>query len=423
MNVTMRRFEAAALAAILTLILAATVARAADENPLQGIKLSTEGYLHWTASDLQGDKSNAFTLERAYLTATKTVSSFLNIRYTLDIKQASTSASASVKQVPGDSLITVTPKVSNGLDGNYVFRTKYVFAEMLLGSRSFLTDTRARVGMQHSGLEDFEQSMNPFRAQGRNWIERAGWFGTSDLGVGLMGDFGGKLEDAAGRVGTDRYNGRYGGYALLLANGSNYDKKEANDSKVASGRITLRPLPARLPGLQFSYGGVFGEDNTTNGPSNNGVPYHMNVGMLSYQAPRLTLYGQFITSRDNQAGTYVLTKSDARRITGLKTQGYSAFGMVRLPGAGDRLAVYGRYNVLDSDKDNQVARGDHGVRLTTVGASCEVAKGNMFIVAYEMISYDPYAGLFSDSSGSLPSASRKGLQDDKRFQVVYKLAF
>ncbi len=403
-------------------VLSSAVASAADENPLQGLKLSTEAYINWAASDVQGDKSNAITLERAYLTATKAVSDFLSIRYTLDIKQASTTASSTVSQEADDQPITVTTKASNGLDGNYVFRTKYIYAEMNLGSAGFLSDTRARVGMQQAGTEDFEQALNPYRAQAKNWLERAGWFGTSDLGIGVTGSFGGKLADAKGKVGSAKFDGRYGSYALLLANGSNYDKKEANDSKVLSGRVTVRPLPADLPGLQLTYGGIFGKDNTTNGPSNNGVNFDLSLGMLSYQAPRFTVYGEYITSKDNQAGTYV-TGASALATTGRKTQGWTLFGMVKLPVAADRLALYGRYNMLDSDKDNVIAGGDHNVRTTTGGASCEIAKGNMFIVAYEVISYDAYAGLFTDSSGSAPSATAKNLQDDKKLQVVYRLEF
>jgi len=406
--------------------LTAGPARAAEENPLQalqGLSVSTEAYINWANADIQGDKSNALTLDRAYLTVGKAVTKFLSVRYTLDVKQASTSASASVKQVPGDSLVTVTPKVSNGLDGNYVFRTKFAYAELKLGSAAFLMDARARVGMQSAGLEDFEASINPYRAQARNWLERAGWFGTADLGVGLTGDLGGKLEDAQARIGSDRFSGRYGSYSLLLANGGNYDRKEANDSKVTSGRITLRPLADALPGLQLTYCGAFGEDNTNNGPSNNGVPFNVNVGMLSYQAPRFSLYGQYFAAKDNQAGTYVVANADPRLVTGLKSRGWSAFGVIKLPVAGDRLAVYGHYSVLDSDKDDRIAVGDHDVRLTTAGASYEVARGNLFIVAYETVSYDPYAGPFTDAGGSLPSKTAKNLANDTRLQVVYRLYF
>ena len=397
-------------------------ARAADENPLQGLKISGEAYVRWDANEIQGDKSNAVTLERAYLTVTKAVTDFLGIRYTLDIKQASTSATSAASQAEGDQPITITTKVNNGLDGNYVFRTKYIFAEMNLARAGFFSDARARVGMQQSGLDDFEVSINPYRAQTKNWLERAGWFGTSDLGVGLIGSFGGHLQDAAGRVGATGYDGRYGSYALLLSNGSNYDKKEANDSKVVSGRATVRPFPDELPGLQFTYTGAVGKDNTTNGPSNNGVDFNLNVGMVSYQAPRFTVYGQYITSQDNQAGTFV-TGSAPLAVTGLTTQGYSAFGMVKLPIAADRLAIYGRYNALDSDKDNKVAGGKHDVTSTTGGVSYDIAKGNMFIVAYDVIHYDPYAGLFTDGNGSLPSRTAQNLSDDKRLEVVYRLAF
>jgi hypothetical protein len=386
------------------------------------VKVSGEGYVHWDFNDIQGDKSNAVTLERAYLTVKKAVNDFLSIRYTLDIKQASTSAASTVSQTEGDEPITVTTKASNGLDGNYIFRTKYVFGEMRLGRGGFFADLSARVGMQQCGLDDFEVGMNPYRAQVRNWLERGGWFGTSDLGVGLIGSFGGKLEDAAGRVGNTNYDGRYGSYTVLLSNGSNFDKKEANDSKIVSGRATLRPLPATLPGLQITYSGALGKDNTTNGPSNNGVDFHLHVGMVSYQAPRFTVYGQYMTSQDNEAGTFA-TGASSLAYRGLTTQGWSVFGMVKLPVSADRLALYARYGAIDPDKDNKVAGGKHDVTSTTGGASYAVAKGNLVIVAYDVIHYDPYAGLFTDGNGSLPSPTALNLKDDKRLQLVYRLEF
>jgi hypothetical protein len=400
-------------------------ARAADENPLEGLKLTGEAYIDWSRYDIQDATSNEFSLKRGYVTVTKKANPWLSFRYTLDVKQASTSTT--VTQEVGDEPITVKP--ANALDGNYVFRTKYLFAEMLLGDAGFLSDLRARIGMQHVGPDDFEQSMNPYRAQDRNWLERSGLYGTADLGVGLNGAFGGKLDDAKGRTGSAKYDGRLGSFQLALTNGSGYDKAEKNENKLASGRISVRPAAATVPGLQFTAAGVFGKDNTIDGPDAAGVDFNFLMGMISWQSPMFTAYGQYVTSENNQAGSYG-TGSGAER-EGLRGQSWSAFASVRLPDAGSRWALFGRASFTDPDADNDLITDDlatsdpeTGVTVLTSGVSYDLAKGNMFIVAFENTSYDPYANELGKvptvTDGTLTELNRK---DDQRLQLVYKLEF
>lgn len=394
------------LAAVLVTVLAAAAgaAVAAEANPFEGLKLSAEAYIDWTRSDVQGVTSNAFTLNRGYVTVNKTLNDFLSFRYTLDVKSAKTTA-----EFPD----TIDASVSNDLDGNYVFRTKYLYAEMNFGGEGAVSDLRARVGMQHAGLDDFEQSMNPYRAQARNWQEGAGWFGTADLGVGLHGNFGGRLDDAKGRTGSSKYDGRHGSFQLLLANGGGYDKAEKNENKLLSGRVSVRPAAAALPGLQLTYAGVFGQDNTTNGGDGAGVDFSLHAFMVSWQSPRFTAYGQYFLAENNQAGKYVSGGE------GVKTGGLSAVAIARPRVAKDRLGVYARYNVFDGDRDEVITEGDHQVTQVTGGVSYDVAKGNMFIVAYEVTSYDEFARAL----GSLPSASAQNRDDDKKLQLVYRLEF
>jgi hypothetical protein len=415
MNRTTERLRIAVTVSVLMLALVNGGARAADENPLEGLKLTGEAYIDWSRYDIQDATSNEFSLKRGYVTVTKKANSWLSFRYTLDVKQASTSTT--VTQEEGDEPITVKP--ANALDGNYVFRTKYLFAEMLLGDAGFLSDVRARLGMQHVGPDDFEQSMNPYRAQDRNWLERAGLFGTADLGVGLNGAFGGKLDDAKGKTGSAKYDGRLGSFQLALTNGSGYDKAEKNENKLASGRISVRPAAATVPGLQLTAAGVFGKDNTLDGPDAVGVDFNFLMGMISWQSPQVTVYGQYFTSENSQAGVFG-TGSGADR-TGLRGQSWSAFASVRLPDAGSRWALFGRASFTDPDADDDVTTSDQetGVSVMTGGVSCDLAKGNMFIAAFDNTSYDPYA----NELGKAPTTTRRDRKDDQRIQLVYKLEF
>ncbi len=415
MNLTSVRLKIMMIVFAVSLALINGGARAAEENPLDGPKVSGEAYIDWSRYDVQDATSNEFSLKRGYVTVTKKANPWLSFRYTLDVKQAS--SSATVSQETEDEPITVTP--ANALDGNYVFRTKYLFAEMILGDAGFLSDVRARVGMQHVGPDDFEQSLNPYRAQDRNWLERGGLFGTADLGVGLNGAFGGKLADAKAKTGSSKYDGRLGSFQIALTNGSNYDKAEKNENKLFSGRVSVRPAAAAAPGLQFTAAGAFGKDNTLDGPDAAGVDFNFLMGMVSWQSPMFTAYGQYVTSENNQAGSYAFGSGVARQ--GLQGQSWSAFASVRLPDAGSRWALFGRTSHVDPDADDDVTTADEktGLTLLTGGVSCEIAKGNMFIAAFENTSYDPYANVL----GKAPTAARRDLKDDQRLQLVYRLEF
>jgi hypothetical protein len=400
---------------VLMLTLVNGGARAADENPLEGLKLTGEAYIDWSRYDIQDATSNEFSLKRGYVTVTKKANSWLSFRYTLDVKQAS--SSATVTQEDEDEPITVKP--ANALDGNYVFRTKYLFAEMLLGDTYFLSDVRARLGMQHVGPDDFEQSMNPYRAQDRNWLERSGLYGTADLGVGLNGAFGGKLDDAKGKTGSAKYDGRLGSFQLALTNGSGYDKAEKNENKLVSGRVSVRPAAAVAPGLQLTAAGALGRDNTLDGPDAAGVDFNFLMGMVSWQSPMFTAYGQYVTSENNQAGSYGFGSGAAR--AGLRGRSWSAFASVKLPDSGSRWAIFGRTSFADPDVDDDVTASDQetGVTVLTGGVSCEIAKGNMLMAAFDNTSYDPYA----TELGKAPTSTRLDRKDDQRLQLVYKLEF
>lgn len=423
MNRMAVQLRIAVTVAVLALALVHGGARAADENPLEGLKLSGEAFIDWSRYDKQDVTANEFSLKRGYVTVTKKANSWLSFRYTLDVKQAATTVD--VIQDVDDEPISVKP--ANALDGNYVFRTKYLFAEMLLGDAVFLSDVRARLGMQHVGPDDFEQSMNPYRAQDRNWLERSGLYGTADLGVGLNGAFGGKLEDAKGRTGSAKYDGRFGSFQLALTNGGSYDQAEKNENKLVSGRVSVRPVAAVAPGLQLTAAGAFGKDNTVDGPDKAGVDFNFLMGMVSWQSPMFTAYGQYVTSENNQAGKYGLNKNAAR--TGLRGRSWSAFASVRLPDAGSRWALFGRTSFVDPDASDDVMPDasddvmppdpETGVTVLTGGVSCEITKGSMFLAAFDNTSYDPYA----NELGKEPSSTRLDRKDDQRLQLVYKLEF
>lgn len=402
------RFWIVAIALILGLAAnSSSVARAADENPLEGFKLSGEAFLNWSYKNGQGATSNAITLERGYFTVTKKANSWLSFRYTTDVAFAETKE-------------TAEGTVENTLDGNYVIRTRILMAEMSVGGKGALTDVKARFGMQGVGPDDFEQAVNPYRAQSRNWLERIGLLSTADIGLGLAGSFGGKLEDAQGKTGSAKFDGRYGTWQLNLTNGGGYAKKEANENKLLSGRVTVRPLADRLPGLQLTYAGAVGRDNTVNGAEDAGVDFSFHYGMLSWQSPQFVVYAQSILGENNQAGKFVYTNDDGES-EGLRSRSWSLFGAAKLPAAGSRFAVFARYSVFDGDADDDLTTEDQktGITLMTGGVSYDIAKGNLLIAAIESTDYDEYA----DELTKAPSASARNRGDDTHIQLVYRMVF
>jgi len=151
-------------------------------------------------------------------------------------------------------------------------------------------------------------------------------FNSADAGVSLRGHFAGELEDAEEKTGSHYYPGRYGSWHVGVYNGSGYHASEENNNKALEGRLTWRPLPDVIPGLQLSYFGIYGEGNDKDNPAGDWPDYVVNMGMLSYENPWLILTGQYFTTEGSAKGTWVDASGHA-----LETAGYSFFGNLKLP--------------------------------------------------------------------------------------------
>jgi hypothetical protein len=243
-------------------------------------------------------------------------------------------------------------------------------------------------------------------------IERAGTFNSADLGVSLRGNCAGKLEQAEEKTGGHHYDGRYGSWHLGVYNGPGYHETEENTNKVMEGRLTLRPLPDVIPGLQLSYFGLYGEgDNDTN--SDGEYPdYEVNLGMLSYQNPWWILTGQYFLTEGNSKGSWVDAKGDA-----LDTKGYSMFGNVKLPILDRKLSLFARYDHFDQDEDGAIA-GDADYDMYIGGLAYDIYKGNLIMLTYETTDYGKDAG----KKGHIPVPGNN-LGDDRKVQVVLQVKY
>ena len=250
-----------------------------------------------------------------------------------------------------------------------------------------LSDNDLRIGVSQTPWLDFQQSINIYRMQGAMFQERFKNFNSADMGIGLLGNFGGKLsKELQENVGYHTpYSGRYGSYHIGIYNGGGYHAAEDNQNKVVEGRITLRPLPDLIPGLQLSYLGVSGKGNKSTDPE-----WTNNSGLLSCQNRYIVLTGEYTQAKGQQDG------SDEK-----KKRGYSVFGNLKIP-LYDRVAIMGRYDVWDPDTDSS----NDTQNLLITGLSYKVHDNNYLLIVYEQLHYE-----------------NAGYKDDKKGQVVFQVSF
>jgi len=355
-------------------------------NPLEGITLEGLGYIEYSNGQTGSPNDsttdyNKFSLTRGYITVKKAQTSWMSFRVTMDIYQDD--------------------------NGNYVFREKYLYGELKHSGFSVFTNIKAEIGMGHTPWLDFEGTVNPYRCQGKTASENAGLVNSADIGLGVMGNFGGKLEDAKAKTGNGSYDGRYGSWQLGVYNGGGYSATEKNENKIFAARATFRPLPDVIPGFQASYSGIFGKGNTADEPD-----YDFNLGMVSFEHPKVILAAQYFVGTGNAKGTLVDANGES-----LKSAGYSIFANVKPLPTNSNFAVFGRYDYFDNDKDAVVAE-DAACATIIAGASYDLYKGNMVVVSYESTSYDDNAA----GKGKTPVIDTN-LGDDQKVQVIYQIKF
>lgn len=365
---------------------------------LQGLKISGQAYLDYAAGDTGQSNgthtsANAFTLGRGYLTVTKKVNPWLSGRITTDITRDST--------------------------GHWETYLKYLYAQFKPGNLGFLTQTKIEVGQGHTPWIDFNEHINPYRCLINTPLDLTGAMPSADIGVSVQGYLGGELADAKARVGSPHYDGKYGSWHIGLYNGGGYHAGENNSNKVIEGRLTIRPLPALVPGLQLSYLGVYGKGNVDkvqyNGHtlSNSPPDFHINLGMISYQNPIVIFTAQYFRTKGNSGGSWFDADGNA-----LDTEGYAFFGNVKLSMLTPKLAVFGRYDHFDKNTNGAILPGDsaksnHDTKQVFIGGvSYQLYKGTQLVVAYEKVKYGNDWG----GAGNNPG-------DDNQFKTALEINF
>ena len=163
--------------------------------------------------------ANAFNVGRAYINVTGRISHLVSFRITPDIFRESGAGSS--------------------LNGSYIFRLKYAYAQFTLGPSSTAPGgTWVRLGLQQTPWVDFIEPIYRYRFQGMTFEDREGFSSSSDAGIGFHTDLPGDRGDLEAGI----------------YNGETYARPEVNDQKALMIRGTFRPFVshAAVHGLRAS---------------------------------------------------------------------------------------------------------------------------------------------------------------------------
>ncbi len=399
-------------------IVAQAVAKAREEvkaRDFERLRLGTLTYVDFSAGQEGGEDRSRFEITRGYLNFKVNLTPWLSFR--------------------------LTPDVHREEGGDLNVRIKYAYAAFKLPDLGFLTHVKSEIGQGHFPWLDFEEHINPYRCQGTMPRERAGTFNSADVGIGLMGYFGGSLPaDYLQKLTRhyplfNHYTGKFGSWHLGVYNGSGYHEKEANSNKALEGRITLRPFGAwesSLRGLQLSYFFIRGEGNRTaqevlgsrlTDPSraNEYPEYDVDLFMVSFQHPWFVFTAQYSTSSGNSKGTWV--RPDGRA---LDTELWSLFVDFTLPVFQERLHFLARYDWFDPDRDDvwTDGEGNDEYRLYLLGLAYYFHRKNIFLLDAEWVDYarNNGGGQWGKPGGALPRLGARP-EDDFRVQGVLQISF
>jgi len=280
-------------------------------------QVSGQWFLTYRSGESGGKPDSQFLIKRGYITIRKKLNDRISGRITPDI---------SVDR-DGDG------------EGDLEMRLKYCYADLKLDNFGLLNNPHIEFGLVHAPWVDFQQRIYRYRLQGTMFLDRNNVTRSSDFGVTFFALIGGTMNEQYRKEVNDANPGRYGSLAFGTYNGGGYHAIEQNNNKTVEGRLTLRPLPDVLPGMQCSYLGIYGKGNSATSPD-----LEVNALCLSYQQRYCILTGTYYDG----TGDYKGSKDDA-----IAQDGWSVFGEWKIPLYS--LSVIGRYDYFDSDEESKRA--------------------------------------------------------------------
>ena len=287
----------------------------------------------------------AFLVRRAYLSVNAQISKNLSARYTQDI--------------------TIDNQGNDA--GNIELRVKYLYLQYKIPDFLFFTNTRLKFGIVQRPWLDFEEHINAYRVQGTMFMERSFLFNSAGFGISCQGLLGGRMNGEYVTQVHPYSPGKYGSFAFGIYNGGGYHQFERNMNKNFEARITIRPFPSAVPGLQFSYLGIFGKGNIPEKPD-----FVLNAGFVSYESRYVTVTAQYESGRGNSYGTFVDSTFSA-----LPQHGFSFYSELKIPKTA--FAVYARYDYFSLMKYGAIEINKRRI----YGVSWRFLKQNKLVFSYQ----------------------------------------
>ncbi len=315
---------------------------------------NTEISGQWFIAGNYDDQDSLYQIElkRGYFTIESHLSNNLTARYTQDI----------TLDTEGDDA------------GNVEMRLKYLYLQSKVNIFPNIQKGSISFGMVARPWIEFEQKINSYRVMGPMFLERIDVLSSADFGFIYEGLIGGEIDQEYQREVNKNYPGKYGSFSFGLYNGGGYHAVEMNNNKTFEARLTVRPLPAALPGLQFGYAFANGKANL---PGNN-TDFKMNVLYLSSESKVHALLFQYYQGIGDYGGKYCDSL-----FSSYANHGLAVFGEFRIPST--PLSIVGNYDYFVSEQ-----QPDYYIQQINAGIAYRFSKNKLVL-----------GGEYFDKNGSI----------------------
>ncbi len=257
------------------------------------------------------DNLNKFQLKRGYFTLKTDFSKNISVRYTQDI---------TLDQEGTDA-------------GNVEIRMKFLYLMLNLKDLFIFHDNYFEFGLVNRPWINYEQQINTYRIHEKMPVEGFKIINSADFGITFVSLLGGKIDEQYQQTVNSTYPGKYGSFAVGVYNGGGYHALEMNNNKTIEARLSVRPFPSKIPGLQFTYSCAFGKCNMINSPAD----FQHNMFFISSESKYHAASAQYFFGKGDFGTSYIDLNGKP-----LDSEGYSLFGEVKIPKT--KLAVFGRYD-------------------------------------------------------------------------------
>lgn len=314
--------------------------------PFRQVRVGATGFISYQDGQTSGSDYSKFVVKRAYINVNAAITPYFSARITPDVTQDATT-------------------------GETKYRLKYAYGTFSTARLGLLTKPYVAFGMVQTPWLDFEEKIDRYRMQDALFMDRAGLISSADVGVVVGALLGGELPEEYQKTVSSAFPGRYGSFAVGVYNGGGYAASEQNTDKPIEGRLTIRPLPDVIPGLQVTYSGISGKGNTVAEPK-----WALSSGALTFESRYLNLVGTYLTGKGDLAGKALDARGNA-----LDRTGWSAFVEVKPT---PEWSVLGRYDDFKPDTTKHIKNYSRII----AGIAYHLAKGNDLLLDYDLVRYD-----------------------------------